>query len=176
MSDKPERDAIQWRELPGFSSAATDLPSVPIVKVAQAVLRSVQDHLNGDITIERMGLLLGYVEQQVGAPLIVNILASHPLHSLSASSTHVAMLRDQWPSAWRHFTPVKPDIQLLGWYHSHPGHGIFLSTTDLNTQALWFRQQWHVALVYDPISSTLGAFCGPQGCRTPILATDSNDR
>lgn len=176
MSDTPEGDAIQWRELPGISSAVADLPTVPIIILAQAVLRSVQDHLNGDIKIERMGLLFGYVEQQVGIPLIVNILASHPLHSSSASSTHVAMLHDQWPSAWRHLTLCKPDLQLLGWYHSHPGHGIFLSATDLYTQALWFRQPWHVALVFDPISHSLGAFCGPRGCSTPILATDFNDR
>lgn len=176
MSDMPEGDAIQWRELTGLSSAAAHPSTAPIIKLAPAVLRSIQDHLDGDITIERMGLLFGRVEQQAGIPLIVNIRASHPLHSSSASSTYVAMLHDQWPSAWRHLTPCEPDLQLLGWYHSHPGHGIFLSATDLNTQALWFRQPWHVALVYDPISHSYGAFCGPLGCRTPILVTEFNDR
>jgi hypothetical protein len=75
--------------------------------------------------MEQVGLLFGHVEETAGKPSIVTILTSHPLDPASASSTHVAMLRDQWPPAWRRLTSCKPDLQLVGWYHSHPGHGIF---------------------------------------------------
>jgi 26S proteasome regulatory subunit N11 len=172
MSDRPAGDFLEWRELPGISSEEDHHAPASIIKFFPAVLAAVQDHLSSDITKEQVGLLFGRVEETEGNPSIVTILTSHPLDPASASSTHVAMLRDQWPSAWRRLTSCKPDLQLVGWYHSHPGHGIFLSATDLRTQALWFRQPWHVALVFDPVSHSIGAFCGPQGHRTSILVPE----
>jgi proteasome lid subunit RPN8/RPN11 len=172
MSDRPAGDILEWRELPGMSSEENHHGPASLVKLFPAALAAVQDHLSSDITMEQVGLLFGHVEETAGKASIVTILTSHPLDPASASSTHVAMLRDQWPPAWRRLTSCKPDLQLVGWYHSHPGHGIFLSATDLRTQALWFRQPWHVALVIDPVSHSLGAFCGPQGHRTSILAPE----
>ena len=43
-----------------------------------------------------------------------------------------------------------PDQILVGWYHSHPGYGCFLSPTDVATQKSCFRERYHVALVVDP--------------------------
>src|SRR5262245_2511619 len=48
---------------------------------------------------------------------------------------------------------------LIGWYHTHPGLGIFLSETDLNkTHGQLFNEGFQVALVYDPISGRAGYF------------------
>jgi 26S proteasome regulatory subunit N11 len=47
--------------------------------------------------------------------------------------------------------------QVVGWYHSHPGFGCWLSSTDTNTQQSF--QQLHprcVAVVVDPIQSVKG--------------------
>jgi proteasome lid subunit RPN8/RPN11 len=172
MSDSPAGDILEWRDLPGMSSDEDHHATTSLVKLLPAALAAIQVHLSSDITMEQVGLLFGHVEETACEPSIVTILTSHPLDPASASSTHVAMRRDQWPSAWRRLTSCKPDQQLVGWYHSHPGHGIFLSATDLRTQALWFRQPWHVALVFDPVSHSLGAFCGPQGQRTSILTPE----
>jgi proteasome lid subunit RPN8/RPN11 len=172
MSDSPAGDILEWRDLPGMSSDEDHRAPASLVKLLQTALAAIQVHLSSDITVEQVGLLFGHVEETAGESSIVTILTSHPLDPASASSTHVAMQRDQWPPVWRRLTSCKPDLQLVGWYHSHPGHGIFLSATDLRTQALWFRQPWHVALVFDPVSHSLGAFCGPQGQRTSILTPE----
>ena len=47
---------------------------------------------------------------------------------------------------------VKNDRLLrLGWWHSHPDFGCFLSTTDVETQRFFFPESYQVALVVDPI-------------------------
>ncbi len=54
---------------------------------------------------------------------------------------------------------------LVGWFHSHPDLGIFLSETDLEkTHRVLFSDPFQVALVYDPVRGRAGYFYwdGPQ--------------
>ena len=48
---------------------------------------------------------------------------------------------------------------MVGWYHTHPGVGIFLSGMDLFIHQNFFTQMWHVAYVLDPRARTSGFFC-----------------
>ncbi len=50
------------------------------------------------------------------------------------------------------------DLRVLGWFHSHPGFGCFLSTTDLHTQEYFFPESYQTALVVDPINDDLQFF------------------
>ncbi|MHA2284143.1 MAG: Mov34/MPN/PAD-1 family protein [Promethearchaeota archaeon] len=43
------------------------------------------------------------------------------------------------------------DLRILGWWHSHPDFGCFLSTTDIHTQKYFFPETYQVALIVDPI-------------------------
>ena len=46
---------------------------------------------------------------------------------------------------------------VVGWYHSHPGFGCWLSSTDINTQKSYEQQHERtVAVVVDPIQSVRG--------------------
>ena len=54
---------------------------------------------------------------------------------------------------------------LIGWYHTHPDFGVFLSETDLSkTHRILFAEPFQVALVYDPVRGRAGYFFweGPQ--------------
>jgi len=51
-----------------------------------------------------------------------------------------------------------PNKIIVGWYHSHPGHGVFLSEDDITTQLYLFPEDYHVALVIDPISRDFAFF------------------
>ena len=46
----------------------------------------------------------------------------------------------------------------VGWWHSHPGFGCFLSEVDLITQEVVFYEPYHVALVVDPKKDTFNFF------------------
>lgn len=43
-----------------------------------------------------------------------------------------------------------PGKLVLGWYHTHPGYGLFLSSFDLFIQKGFYGQGHHVAVVIDP--------------------------
>jgi proteasome lid subunit RPN8/RPN11 len=48
---------------------------------------------------------------------------------------------------------------LIGWYHTHPDLGIFLSETDLErTHRVLFSEPFQIALVYDPVRRRAGYF------------------
>ena len=48
---------------------------------------------------------------------------------------------------------------LIGWYHTHPQLGIFLSETDLErTHRVLFSEPFQVALVFDPVGGRAGYF------------------
>jgi proteasome lid subunit RPN8/RPN11 len=56
----------------------------------------------------------------------------------------------------RHF----PATEFVGWYHTHPGHGVFMSGTDRATQLQYFRPFHRVAVVVDPARREFAAFVG----------------
>jgi proteasome lid subunit RPN8/RPN11 len=47
---------------------------------------------------------------------------------------------------------------IVGWVHTHPGFGVFLSEPDLFIHRAFFRQPWQVAAVVDPAAHTGGFF------------------
>ena len=50
------------------------------------------------------------------------------------------------------------DKSIVGWYHTHPDFGIFLSDRDRFIQENFFSGAGQVALVIDPIRKTVGVF------------------
>lgn len=43
-----------------------------------------------------------------------------------------------------------PGLKLVGWFHTHPGHGLFLSEADLREHRELFRERYQLALEIDP--------------------------
>ncbi|MFH1450816.1 MAG: Mov34/MPN/PAD-1 family protein [archaeon] len=50
------------------------------------------------------------------------------------------------------------DVLRAGWYHSHPGHGCWLSPTDMATINTMFREKHQVSIVVDPHRKHIGVF------------------
>jgi hypothetical protein len=51
-----------------------------------------------------------------------------------------------------------PRRLMLGWYHTHPRMGVFLSGYDTWLHQHFFPESWQVALVIEPHSTTCGFF------------------
>lgn len=47
-----------------------------------------------------------------------------------------------------------PDKDVIGWFHTHPGHGLFLSNSDLSVQR-HFPQKFQIAMEIDSLTKTL---------------------
>lgn len=47
------------------------------------------------------------------------------------------------------------DHAILGWFHTHPGYGVFLSGADQFIDRNYFKEPFHVAMVIDPARSDI---------------------
>ncbi|MBI3588311.1 Mov34/MPN/PAD-1 family protein [Candidatus Micrarchaeota archaeon] len=47
---------------------------------------------------------------------------------------------------------------IVGWIHSHPNYGCFLSATDVRTQKTYFTEEFSTAVVTDPVRRETKAF------------------
>ena len=71
---------------------------------------------------------------------------------------HVTFTQDTWEHIYQIKDRDFPDKKIVGWYHSHPGFGIFLSDHDLFIHRNFFSAPHQVAWVYDPHSDEEGCF------------------
>ncbi len=172
----PKDAQIQWRDLPASVSDRTTAsgahPLIAIIRSAEYA--KILAHTAADSARECAGLLFGRPTEcpHRDSPATF-VSASHPLDTSSASATHFLMLPSAWPEVWRQHLQADSDSKIVGWYHSHPGHGVFLSATDRATQSTWFRLPHHIALVIDPIRHEAAVFSGPDGLRSELLILDA---
>lgn len=52
------------------------------------------------------------------------------------------------------------DLRIVGWFHTHPGYGVFLSSADQFIDQNYFNDAFHIAMVIDPTkqNADLGVF------------------
>lgn len=77
---------------------------------------------------------------------------------LDATATSVRFREDAFEDMFDELDELGYDYVLVGWYHSHPGYGSFMSRVDLDTQTRMFNRPFHVSLVADPVTLELRAF------------------
>jgi proteasome lid subunit RPN8/RPN11 len=159
--------SIVWTDLAATTQAQQAMP-VDSVCFSRAIMNSILRHVGSELAQEQAGLLFGRFDALSGA----TVLDAHPIAEFTASLTHVQMDRRAWPAIWSMSAQRNPELAVVGWYHSHPGHGVYLSGTDRRTQAAWFRRLDHIALVIDPVAQRMGVFCGPSGSHAEIVYID----
>ncbi len=127
----------------------------------EAPLRAMQAHALSSLDREVAGVMIGrQPEKQPDGRYVVHVIdsivAKHTVMQ-GASVTYT-------PESWRYMTDTLweryPDESavIVGWYHTHPGFGIFLSGMDLFIHQNFFTQIWHIAYVLDPRARTSGFF------------------
>ena len=116
---------------------------------------------------ERGGVLLGnlYYDEVNGKKITYTVVtAAMPAEEAQAGSTHVefdgGMLKRVMEEASDYIQKTGQNARIVGWYHTHPGFGVFMSGTDQNTQRQIYGTDWHVAIVFDPIRRDYGIFYG----------------
>ena len=173
---KPERwpfplNSWERGERRYYTSWRYDVPSryepghLKIVFLRDA-LEKIFQHATGDLRNERFGILVGgvFTDPQFEDSW-VEIVDMLPAVRVRANLASVEVSNEEISRLNQEVDGILADtggtVRKLGWYHTHPGHGIFLSGTDQTNQRLCYTADWHVALVVDPIHKRYGAFCGP---------------
>ncbi|MHB1558253.1 MAG: Mov34/MPN/PAD-1 family protein [Isosphaeraceae bacterium] len=171
--DRDRRYACLAYEVPG----PIDLPIYLDRRTADAIER----HALSDTSVELGGILLGKecVDPATGEPFvwITQSLEAKHYANTQASFTYT---HDSWEEITRERDRLHPEFDIVGWYHTHPSFGIFLSHHDLFIHQHFFAQPLQVAYVVDPINQTRGFFQWRDGGLAQVggyhLTADRGDR
>ncbi len=117
------------------------------------VARCIRQHARAHMKTEVCGVLIG---ENVNG--VVEVRASIEASNAAQAGTHVTFTQDAWETIYRVKDENYPDDRIVGWYHSHPGFGVFLSEHDTFIQRNFFSSPDQVAWVYDPHTDEEGCF------------------
>ena len=126
------------------------------ILVTEPCLLQAHQHAASSLN-EIGGLLLGRVTTWQGT-LSVEVKTTLAAMQTHAGPTHVTFTADSWAAMLELQEREHPNLQIVGWYHSHPRMGIFLSDLDLAIHRDFFPQPWHIALVINGQDRMAGFF------------------
>ena len=129
--------------------------SLPIF-VHETVLEEILDYSEQDLTCEVGGFLLGGLYQD--RRRYVELRHFLPARDAQSRAASLTFTHETWAMLHREAPRRYPDDVVLGWHHTHPGFGVFLSGYDLFIHRNFFHQNWQIAMVVDPKRQELGFF------------------
>jgi 26S proteasome regulatory subunit N11 len=123
------------------------------VYISSLALLKMLKHGKAGIPLEVMGLMLGdYVDEYTVKCIDVFAMPQ------SGTETSIEAIDEAFQAKMHEMLKQTGRNEIVvGWYHSHPGFGCFLSSVDVNTQKNFEQlNPRFVAVVVDPIQSVRG--------------------
>jgi proteasome lid subunit RPN8/RPN11 len=127
--------------------------AIPCVEVESTVLQQIRRHARSSMQAEICGVLIG--GEKNGITRIDACIAGE---GAAQGGAHVTYTQETWAHIYKVKDAQFPDLAIVGWYHSHPGFGVFLSDHDLFIHQNFFSAPHQVAWVFDPHSDEEGCF------------------
>ncbi len=152
----PYPRAIGWH--PAQNRMGTGEPAVTVF-MTRPSFGECCNHAASDMENEVGGWLLGKwrMDKQSNEQFIIVdtvIPAQYVIHS----SSFLTFTQQSQVDLRKHLDEDYPDKELVGWFHTHPKMGLFLSSYDTWLHKHFFPETWQVALVIEPHSDTGGFF------------------
>jgi len=132
------------------------------VVVRQSALNTLHRHGVSSPEIEVCGVLVGQVYHDAAGPWLYVEHAIEGNHATQRAA-QVTFTAETWEHIQSIMDREHADRRILGWYHTHPGFGIFLSDMDVFIQENFFPEPWQTALVFDPQAKDEGLFVWRDG-------------
>lgn len=115
------------------------------------------DYSRSDTSQELAGVLLGHYTEKDGQYRVFVEAAIEARYTEAAKGSVTFTHR-----SWEYINKVRedkyPQHAIVGWFHTHPGFGIFLSGYDKFIHQNFFNLPWQIAYVVDPLAGTHGFF------------------
>ena len=73
-------------------------------------------------------------------------------------SNYIKFTHESWEYIHRNIDEKYPKYKIVGWIHTHPNFGIFLSEYDKFIQNNYFNEENQIAYVIDPIQNIEGFY------------------
>ncbi len=135
------------------------VPEDPAIYLDIKAAEAIERHAASDTSVELGGILLGKecIDIHTGKPFvwIVERIEAKHYENTQASFTYT---HDSWEEINRERDANHPDLDIVGWYHTHPDFGIFLSGHDEFIHRHFFNQPLQTAYVVDPVRGKRGFF------------------
>ena len=144
------------------------MPGEATATLTGSVCRSLIEHC-GESNLHRRevgGVLVGYRSEREltrnsskARRYELVVTNAIPVRSFDSSSDHLSFTEESWERVGQEIhDKYAGDRKLwLGWYHTHPEQGIFLSDSDQSAHGI-FGEPYQFALVVDPRSMQAGLF------------------
>lgn len=139
----------------------------PWVIIHQATLKQIDVHGNSELGSELGGALLGKAYRHQNT-VFVEVMAALPAMNQDHGPIHFKFTADSWAQLQRDRQQHYPDLEIVGWFHTHPGLGVFYSGDDVVVHSAAFTLPWHVGLVVDPIQNEASFFGWVNGALAPL--------
>jgi proteasome lid subunit RPN8/RPN11 len=125
----------------------------PLIRIDSEVTRRVRQHARAHMQTEVCGVLVGKMCEG-----IIEIDAPIEAFTAAQAGAHVTFTQAAWETIYKVKDKDYPEDRIVGWYHSHPGFGVFLSDHDTFIHRNFFSSPDQIAWVYDPHSDEEGCF------------------
>lgn len=154
----PIHHAQKW-----IREQANPNPAKVKVFVEQMTYLRINAHSRSDMHNEVGGWLAGSWcwDKELQEEFIV-IEAAIPAKAARQGSTFITFTQDSQVEMLSVLEKRFPQKKVIGWYHTHPRMGLFLSEHDLWLHEQFFSQPWQVALVIEPHTCVGGFFIRDQ--------------
>jgi len=131
-------------------------------RVTQAIPDEVwaltRAHVGEQLENEVGGFLIGFLAEDG-----LNVTHAVPAREAVGSAAQLTFPPEAWTAVLAAIEERNQGERLVGWYHSHPGHGIFLSAYDEFIQSQFFPEEGQIAIVIDPQTGEEGVFVTRNG-------------
>lgn len=145
------------------------------VHIAPAAYDRMKKHAATTSEVELCGVLVGQVGRDAGGFFlaITGVIEGEGAKNLGSQVTFTH-------ETWNHIHEVKdrdyPDARIVGWYHTHPGFGVFLSSMDTFIHENFFSEPYQVAIVLETVRRAEGCFAWIDGKCTALRRYWVGDR
>ena len=134
-----------------------DVESKKTVYILQSVYKLIHRFAEAKTSVESGGVLVGRTVEQFGkTSIIVNGFVEAKY--TEATATTLKFTHETWEYCHKEIAKKFVGQKIIGWIHTHPDFGIFLSEYDEFIQSNFFKDENQVAYVIDPIQNIEGIY------------------
>lgn len=127
------------------------------IYISQPVYKEIHKFTQNKTTNESGGMLIGNVVEEFGKTnIIVNGFVEAKY--CEATPTTLKFTHETWEYVHKEMDKKFPRQKIVGWIHTHPNFGIFLSEYDKFIQENFFKEDYQIAYVVDPIQDIEGFY------------------
>ena len=163
LPERPYTDLTRNAHLHGQQPAANQV----VVSHRQQALSQIRAHSISNLRSELGGVLSGHAYRD-GEQMLVEVIAALPARNDDHGPIHFTFTADAWSQIHHEKAAKHPDLEIVGWFHTHPGLGVFYSSDDVVVHTAAFTLPWHVGLVVDPLGNEASYFGWQDGRLAPI--------